>query len=1030
MPRLPPGLYEQLITRELAAELASLAEHLAAAEGAVDPDAAPQVLARFLHDVLLKALGSLRGDDRLQARVALANDILETVLQKAPSSGLIETDAVATPARQLLSIVDRSPGRLTEIEPAQRPRIPLRSSDLLINGPRDLRIGAELRRELASADRVDLLVSFLKQSGTRILADALEAFARRCPGQLRVLTTAYLGATDPEALEFLRSLGAQIRISYDGRRTRLHAKAWLFHRESGFSTAFVGSSNLSAPAILDGLEWNVRLSEVDNHPILAKFRSAFEQYWDEGEFIDYDPDAFREAVRKERDDSELIASIRVRPFVHQQQILDALDTERGRGHFRNLVVAATGTGKTIVAALDYRRLVEEHGGLSLLFVAHRKEILEQARHMFRVVLQDGSFGELLVAGRRPEEGRHVFAAIQSLHEDRLGSVAPDAYQMVIVDEFHHAAAPTYDRLLTHLRPRYLLGLTATPERADGQSVLSWFADRIAAELRLWTALDRGLLVPFQYFGVSDGTDLSQLNWRRGGYVGEELENVYTSDDHRVGIVLRTLRDKVRSVSTIKALGFCVGIRHAEFMARRFREAGLRAKAVHGETPPEERDAGLRELRQGHLNVLFTVDLFNEGVDVPQVDTVLFLRPTESATVFLQQLGRGLRHADGKSCLTVLDFIGNAHRQFRFDIRYRALVPGTRRRVAEEIEEGFPRLPPGCSMHLDRQAQDVVLGNIRRALELGWRGLVDDLQGAGDVDLASFLDRAGVDLEELYRGGRFWSDLRRAAGLPTPPAGRDEAQLGRALARLMHLDDPDRLDAWRVWLSEDGPPAVAPEGTWEGRLQRMLFVGMGHVRRPLAELPQALDELWQHPAIRRELLDLLEVLGNRIRRPTTPLDGLAQVPLRTHGTYSLDEIMAGFGVERGGRIYRPRGQGVWYEPSANADLLFVTLEKTEKEYSPTTLYEDYPLSPTEFHWESQNSTSAGSPVGRRYIDGSSHVLLFARERRKDERGITVPYVLLGRARYVRHESERPMRIVWRLDRAMPPDWYSDVKIAAG
>lgn len=379
---------------------------------------------------------------------------------------------------------------------------------------------------------------------------------------------------------------------------------------------------------------------------------------------------------------------------------------------------------------------------------------------------------------------------------------------------------------------------------------------------------------------------------------------------------------------------------------------------------------------------------------------------------------------------MLDFIGNTHRQFRFDVRYRAILGGTRRRIAEEIEEGFPHLPPGCSMQLDRQAQDVVLGNVRRALDLGWRGLVDDLRGLGDVGLATFLEGAGVDLDELYRGGRCWSDLRRAAGLQVHAPGPDESHLARALGRLIHLDDPDRLDAWRVWLSEGVPPPVAPVGTWENRLQRMLFVGLGHVRQPLAELQDAFDGLWKHPAIRSELLELLEVLDNRMRRPTAPPDGLGDVPLRTHATYSLDEIMAGFGVERSGRIYRPRGQGVWHEPSAKADLLFVTLEKTEKEYSSTTLYEDYPMSPTEFHWESQNSTSSTSPVGRRYLDGSSRVLIFARERRKDERNITMPYVLLGRARYVRHESERPMRIVWRLDRPMPPDWYSDVKLAAG
>ena len=1027
--RLPPGLYELVLSADLRAALDALRPELLIEEGDLDPDGAPQALARLLHDALVRALRSYTGDERLDRQVELANRVLGVLRDRAPGARIFPGDDVGSPARQLLALVERAGSGLADPAPPPRPGIPLRSSDLLVNGPRDRRIGAELRRELASADRVDLLLSFVKWSGVRVVADALTELVRRRPGGLRVLTTAYLGATDPEALDRLRDLGARVRVSYDQRRTRLHAKAWLLHRETGFSTAFVGSSNLSAAALSDGLEWNVRLSAVDNRAILAKFQTTFEHYWSDGEFADYEPGAFRDAVRRERDDSTPLAGIRVRPYAHQREILAALATERSRGHTRNLVVAATGTGKTVVAALDYDGLRRAHGPLRLLYVAHRREILEQARQTFRAVLQDGSFGELLVAGHRPVDGDHVFAAIQSLHEARLEQLAPERYDVVIVDEFHHAAAPTYERLLGHLRPRLLLGLTATPERADGQSVLGWFDDRVAAELRLWTALERGLLSPFQYFGVSDGTDLSRLTWRRGGYVPEELENVYAADDARVGIVLRTLRRTVRDAGSVKALGFCVSVEHARFMARRFSEAGIPAEAVLGETDRERRDEALRALRDGRLRVLFAVDLFNEGVDVPDVDTVLFLRPTESATVFLQQLGRGLRLAEGKECLTVLDFIGNAHRRFRFDVRYRALVGGTRRAVARQIEEGFPWLPPGCSIQLDRQAQETVLGNVRQALQAGWRGLVEDLRALGDVDLGTFLAGAGMDLEDLYRGGRCWSDLRRAAGLPTPPAGREESTLARALGRMLHVDDPDRLDAWRYWLAEPAPPPISDPVTWEGRLQRMLFVSLGHVRRSVGELPDALAELWAHPAIRAEAVELLALLDDRMRRPTHRLSAGTESPVRVHGTYSLDELMAGFGVERSEKVYRPRGQGVFYDEPSGTDLLFVTLEKTETEYSPTTLYDDYPLSQTEFHWESQNSTSPATPTGRRYLAGTSRVLLFVRRKRKDERGVTVPYTFLGPVRYRSHESERPMRIVWSLDRPMPEDWFEQVKVVA-
>lgn len=1030
MPRtLPPGLYESLITRELQDQLADLDPDLAATLGGLDPDAAPRAIGQSLRVALVKALRSYRDEDRLARQVDLANRVLELIREDAHRSGVLPADEIEDAAQQLLAITERS-ANLASTEPPARPRIPLRSSDLLVNGPNDFRIGAELGRELASADRVDLLISFLKWSGLRVILDDLEAFLARRPGGLRILTTTYMAATDPKALDCLQRLGAKIRVSYDSRRTRLHAKAWLFHRRSGFSTAFIGSSNLSAPALLDGLEWNVRLSAVDNGVILDKFRSTFTQYWSEGDFTEYDREEFAATMHRERDDSTFLVPMRWRPFTHQREILEALTLERDRGHRRNLVVAATGTGKTIVAAFDYKRLRAEHGDLSLLFVAHRKEILDQSRGMFRAVLQDGSFGEQLVGGVQPYDGRHVFASVQSLHKDRLESVEPDAYDMVIVDEFHHAAAPTYKRLLEHLAPRYLLGLTATPERTDGRSVLGWFDHRVAAKLRLWTALDRGLLSPFQYFGISDGTDLSLVSWRRGGYVAEDLENVFTGDDARVDLVLRALKRHVRDPHKMRALGFCVGVKHAQFMASRFVRAGIPAAAVHARTPAVERREALSRLRDGSLCALFAVDLFNEGVDVPDIDTVLFLRPTESVTVFLQQLGRGLRLSDDKECLTVLDFIGNAHRRFRYDARYRAILGGTRKTVVDQIEDGFPRLPAGCSMQLDRQARESVLANVRSALRLGKSGLVEDLRELGDVGLATFLDKAGFELGDVYRGGGCFSDLRRAAGLPTPAAGLEESRFARALGRLIHVDDPERIDVWGRWLAETRPPEAPPQGSREEHLQRMLFVGLGNVRRPLAELPAALGELWAHPAMRAELSELLGVLDDRLRRPTYPLEALEDVPLRVHGTYSLDEITAGFGVERSGKVYRPRGQGVWHDTRTGSDLLFVTLEKTEDEYSPTTMYADYPLSSTEFHWESQNTTTPQSKVGRRYVEHSSRVLLFVRAKRKDERGITVPYVCLGRARCRRHEGERPMRVVWGLERAMPRGWFEGVKVAAG
>ncbi len=1021
--RLAAGLYEALITRDVDAAVRAL-EQLVADVQDLTPDAAPHVLARHVHDLVLKTLRHMPGGDaKLQHQVELANRIVDLLATGVAGSGVDPGDDVPSPGTMLHSVRDPAQDRLGTGQ-LTRPSLPLRHSDLIVNGPRDLRLGAEIRKELASADRVDLLVAFVKWSGLRVVRTELDEFCRRHPGKLRILTTTYLRASEVEALDTLQQMGADVRVSYDSRRTRLHAKAWLFHRDTGFSTGLVGSSNLSHSALLDGCEWNVRLSAIDNGAILAKFQATFDQYWDEGEFEPYDRARFLAATdHRDSQRDALARAVQLRPYPHQQEVLDALAQERAAGHTRNLVIAATGTGKTVVAALDYVRLRKEWGEATLLFVAHRKEILEQSLATFRAGMRDGHFGELLVGGSRPTKGTHVFASIQSLHADRLDQLAPDAYDILIVDEFHHAEAPTYRRLLEHLRPRVVLGLTATPERADGKSVLDWFDRRIAAELRLWDALDLGLLVPFQYFGVHDGTDLSWIDWRSGRYDVTTLEKIYTADDLRAAAVLRAIDEKVRAPREMRALGFCVSKRHAHFMAEYCRRKDLPALAVTDEASPTERAEALRKLRAGEVNILFTVDLFNEGVDVPSVDTVLFLRPTESATIFLQQLGRGLRLAEDKECLTILDFIGTAHRRFRFDQRFRAILGGTRASVRRAIEQGFPHLPSGCEIDLDREAQQSVLRNIRAALQPGPSGLAEDLAALGDIGLREFIRRAEIDLDDIYKPDQTFTGLRHRAGLLPGPA--PDNTISRALSRLLHIDDPVRLDTWRSWLRADHPPEPTPDLA----LQLMLFSALGHVQRPVAELADAFAELWALPDLRRELADLLDELADQRRRPTWPMPDL---PFHVHASYSRDEISAGLRQVRKGKLLRTQG-GVYKDDASRSDILYVTLEKDEREFTPTTLYEDYPISPTRFHWESQSITRADSETGRRYQDHASRnwrILLFVRQSKRDARGVTLPYLFLGTVRYVQHESEKPMRIIWELDRSMPPDFFRQVKVAAG
>jgi superfamily II DNA or RNA helicase len=1021
------GLYDEPITVELESSLSTLEETLRQVE-ALDPSDAPRALARVLHHRLVHALGSFPGEDKLDKQVALTNSVLQLVSAQAPAGGAEER--IAPPGRRLLAVRSPASSSLGHAVSPVRPFIPLSSSDLIVNGHHDISLGPEVKRELASADRVDLLCSFLKWSGVRLIVDELAALLQRKPGSVRILTTAYMSATEPRALRELQAIGADVRVSYDTTKTRLHAKAWLFHRDSGFSTGCIGSSNLSSAAMLDGLEWNVRLSQQDNRAILEKFRATFEQYWADPEFTPYDEAEFIEAVKQQRDDAARpFFVVDVLPKPHQQEILDDLEAERARGHTRNLVVAATGTGKTIVAALDYRRLRDTHP--QLLFVAHRKEILTQSRAAFRAVLREGSFGELLVGDEEPIEGKHVFASIQSLHQERIEKLRPDEFDVLIVDEFHHAAADTYEALLTHLKPKILLGLTATPERTDGRGVLHHFDGRIASELRLWKALDQSLLSPFHYFGVGGAPDLSGLRWSAGKYVSDELSNLYTANDAFTLRVMQELKRRVKDVQSMRALGFCVDIAHATYLAKEFNARGVAARAVSANSSGSERAATLDALRRGEVKIVFSVDLFNEGIDLPDVDTVLFLRPTESATVFLQQLGRGLRKSSKKECLTVLDFIGNAHRKFRFDRRYRAIVGGTRRDVQRAVETGFPSLPSGCVIELDRQSQQAVLENIKSSLGLGRRELVNDLKNLGaETTLPVFLERAGIDLEDLYGADWSFTRLRREAGFDLRERDEAQEQLERAFSRMLHVDDAPRLAGLLEFVEQ---PQV-PKADANSVIQRWLFVLLGYARRPLSEMAEAWRHLWSSSA-RAELIGLLEVLSQRTRWLRRAMQGrVGALPLQLHAHYSKADALAALSeVDTSGAVRSTR-EGVFFSRRHHLELLFVTLEKSAQDYTPTTLYDDYPISPSRFHWQSQSNTHEGTTAGRRYVAAgpaaSDQILLFVRERQKDERGETMAYVNLGPVTYRSHSGERPMSIEWDLVHEMPMWLFQETKRAAG
>src|SRR5690625_4252193 len=727
------GIYEELITELVSRKIDELdRDTFYINTSSIDKAEASKLLAQHLYNTIKKALSLIKGKHQLTHQIQIANKLIH-LLKDELSKEDFDEDLITVEGEILKAVFAKADNhftdfklRLKEITPYTR----LTHSELFTGGNVGLSLDSELKKEILSSDRVDLLVSFIKWKAIVILREAFKEFTER-GGKLRVITTTYMGATDAKAIDELSKLpNTEIKISYNNSNERLHAKAYLFYRNSGFHTGYIGSSNFSRSALTDGLEWNVKVTTKEIPHIIDKFQKTFESYWNDPEFELYDSSRFEELGKTlmqskyGKPTQEIVNFFDLKPYHYQAEILEKLKVDREiHDSWSNLIVAATGTGKTMISAFDFKNYQKNNPQTKFLFIAHRIEILRQSLHTFRNVLKDQNFGELYGDGYIPSQKNAVFATIQTLTNQIESFSSPEYYDYIILDEVHHSAAQTYQKVIDYYQPKVLLGLTATPERMDGQDILKDFNYRTAAEIRLPDALNNRLLCPFQYFGISDSIDYSRIKWNNGRYDVEELTKVLTANDIRVGNIINNLNSYTRDINEVSAIGFCASIAHANYMKRKFNKANLKAESLTSENSKDRVDI-IHRFKSKEINYLFVVDIFNEGVDIPEIDTVLFLRPTESLTIFLQQLGRGLRLHEGKDVLTVLDFVGHARKEYDFENKFRALIGKTNTKVESEIEKDFPHLPLGCSIILEEKAKDHILENIRNATQVNKRSLIN------------------------------------------------------------------------------------------------------------------------------------------------------------------------------------------------------------------------------------------------------------------------------------------------------------------
>ncbi len=1042
------GIYEQLINQLVISEI----DRLSVNDYYIDSTPLPKkeaafVLSQYFSKVLQKALGFVKEqDDTPHHQIELANKLIQLLADELKNQG-IEKNLINTEGKILTAIFAKlnSPyPNLQEHIQSIFPTSGLSESELFTGNKSGVSLESEIRKEIQSADEVQWIVSFVKFSGLRIFLKDLQEHTARGK-KLKLITTTYMGATDAKAIEELARLpNTEIKISYNTKQERLHAKAYLFLRNTQFHTGYIGSSNISRTALTSGLEWNLKVTTQEIPHIIDKFKKTFDTYWNDSEFEHYEiatqQDKLRRAIQEAKGSPagvQIATFFEITPFPFQQEILERLEAERANGNYKNLVVAATGTGKTVISAFDFKRFYVNNPGAKLLFVAHREEILKQSLATYRHILRDQNFGELWLGSMEPSNLRHVFASVQTL-ANRIPQLklSPDFYDFIVVDEVHHIPAKSYRPILTSFSPKILLGLTATPERMDGEDILLDFSNSISSEIRLPEALNRKLLCPFQYFGLADSVDLTQVSWRKGKYDVGALEKVYTETDRRVLDILNNCEKYLTDINDVCALGFCVSRKHALFMSDKFLEKGLKAAALTSDNA-KERAALFLKLQAREINYLFVVDMFNEGIDIPQIDTVFFLRPTESLTIFLQQLGRGLRLYKGKDCLTVLDFVGNSNPEYDFLHKFKAMIGKTHIAIKDEIERDFPHLPLGCSIVLEKRAKAIIIQNIELASRGGLNKLIRKIREFNtsyteQLTLSNFLRLENYSLIEVFSKKYTWHALLQKAGIEKYSVSKFENEIVRLTSTTWFSTDSRSYFKAIISLLKDG----ISNSQIDPLQLLMFFYDIFQASPKKLQYSSAIDgisDVLKDTYSKNELIQFLEERMKTIESIEKEERTGFHFPLSIHGRYTRSQILVALQLSTE-KTQSSNREGVAENKLLNTEALFVTLDKSKGNYSSTTMYEDYAVNETIFHWQSQNSTRPDSPKGLSYINHqklAKTLLLFVRERNEDENGLTMGYVYVGPVRFQSYTGSQPMSITWELLNPMPPGLLNDSrKLAVG
>ena len=1040
------GIYEQIINQLFEKKIASIDQNrFYIGERVIKKEEAAKLLSMYLTGIFEQILSSVidthddvESESENDAAVTKGLDLANTLIHKLVNEFQLDSgNLVSAQAKILTAVIDKTQSDYPDLAKRLEEIMPLKG---LVNGAlftgKGMKLYTELQREIASSNEIWLMVSFIKKSGLGLILPQLKEFTDN-GGQLKVITTTYMQATDYDAIIRLSKLkNTEIKITYDITSERLHAKAYVFLRDTGFNTAYIGSSNISAQALDTGAEWNVKVTQIEQPRMMKTIMEAFNASWwaeDYETFVDgVDNERLKEALSQGISNEIDLSTLKglIHPFDYQDEILERLKVEREvKGHWRNLVVAATGTGKTVMAAYDYKSFKEQHERARLLFIAHREEILKQSLKTFQHVLSDYNFGEKWYGDEKPASYEYLFASKDMLNNHLNELALPsDYYDYIVIDEVHHVAAASYRKIINHFRPKILLGLTATPERMDGEDISQDFDGTISAEIRLDDALNKGLLAPFHYYGITDAVDYTDIAWNRGKYDESELTKIYEHNDARTALIFKSLENYVTNVRDVRALCFCVTQRHANVMAAKFTLCGLKAEALTSENE-NERSTLLLKLKNKKINYLFVVDMFNEGVDIPEVDTILFLRPTDSLTVFIQQFGRGLRKAEGKTHVDILDFVGNYRKEFNFSDRMRVMLGRTSMSVEEELERGCPHLPLGCQIILEPKAKEFIMANIKEAIRSFTQAKICDLVKNFERDhsipltLSNFVLINKIPIDRLYKNST-WSHYLHESGIRSQESSFND-ELKRAVFRKwLATDSYSYLSFIQDLALKTFVVNVDEMSEIDRKRLLMLYYDLFESGNQFPTLQDMMNSLAKDDCFCKEVKEVIPlILKNNNAYEKEDNSGLVNFPLKLHGIYTRAQIQVAIGTSTLQEKSSGR-EGVERNKQLNVEAMFVDIIKNREEGS-TTDYDDKALSPYLFQWDTQNRVKPGSKEGKAYIEEKQTMLLFVREQSKfaEDKNRTLGYVYLGKVTLNKWEyknlgSRWQMQICWNMVEPIP------------